>query len=288
MRTIVHLSDIHFGRVDNATVEPLATKVHEIAPDLTVISGDLTQRARAGQFREARAFLDRLPRPLLVIPGNHDIPFYNFVARFLAPLRNYRRFITRDLEPWFADGEIAVIGIDTARSLVFKGGRINEEQIDAIRRRLCPLGDNVIKIVVTHHPFDLPRESGEENLVGRAGLAMKTIASCGVDVLMAGHFHISHTGDTSTRYPIPGFSALVVQAGTATSTRGRGEANSFNILRIERSRIVVDRISWDPTRGTFDLDKTEPFIRTPDGWRREAAPGAEDVAEARDAAKIGR
>jgi 3',5'-cyclic AMP phosphodiesterase CpdA len=287
MRTIVHLSDIHFGRVDNATVEPLAAKVREIAPDLTVISGDLTQRARAGQFREARAFLDRLPHPLLVIPGNHDVPFYNFAARFLMPLRNYKRFITRDLEPWFADEEIAVIGIDTARSLVFKGGRINEEQIDAIRRKLCPLGDDVIKIVVTHHPFDLPREFGDENLVGRAALAMKTIASCGVDVLMAGHFHISHTGDTSTRYPIPGFSALVVQAGTATSTRGRGEANSFNILRIERPRIVVDRVSWDPARGTFDLDKTEPFIRTPDGWRREATPDAEDVAEAKETAKIG-
>lgn len=286
MRTIAHLSDIHFGRVDNATVEPLAAKVREIAPDLTVVSGDLTQRARAGQFREARTFLDTLPKPLLVIPGNHDIPFYNFTARFLAPRWNYKRFITRDLEPWFADEEIAVIGIDTARSLVFKGGRINRRQIDAIRRKLCALDDTVTKIVVTHHPFDLPREFDEKNLVGGAERAMKTMASCGVDVLLAGHFHISHTGDTSTRYPIPGFSALVVQAGTATSTRGRGEANSFNILRIEHPRIVVDRLSWDPTRGTFDLDKTEPFVSTPDGWRREAPPDAEDVAEAKEAAKV--
>jgi len=268
MRTIVHLSDIHFGRVDYATVEPLVARVRAIAPDLVVISGDLTQRARGGQFREARAFLDALPSPRLVIPGNHDIPFYNVIARFLAPLSNYKKFISSDLEPYYADAEIAVIGINTARSLVFKGGRINSQQVEAIKRRFCGLDDHITKILVTHHPFDLPHQFGEEDLVGRAEMAMKTIAGCNIDLLLAGHFHISHTGDTTTRYHIPGFSALVVQAGTATSTRGRGEMNSFNVIRVDHPQIVVERRSWDLESGDFISAKTESFTNTAEGWKR--------------------
>ncbi|MGZ8265598.1 MAG: metallophosphoesterase, partial [Burkholderiales bacterium] len=99
MRTLVHLSDLHFGRVNEAVLGPLARRIGAIAPDVVVVSGDLTQRARKRQFRAARAFLDTLPTPQIVVPGNHDIPLYNVFARFLTPLRNYRRYIGNDLEP---------------------------------------------------------------------------------------------------------------------------------------------------------------------------------------------
>jgi 3',5'-cyclic AMP phosphodiesterase CpdA len=266
MRTLIHLSDVHFGRVDVATVTPLITAVREIAPDLVVVSGDLTQRAREEQFQEAREFLDALPTPQIVIPGNHDVPFYNFFARFAGPLDNYKRFISTDVEPFYSDEEIAVVGVNTARSLTFKNGRINEEQVARIGKLLCDLTGTITKIVVTHHPFDLPREFDEDELVGRAEMAMKALAECGADVLMAGHYHISHTGDTTTRYPIPGFSALVVQAGTATSTRGRGEPNSFNVLRIEHPHITVDRFTWQPATGRFVEFKSEHFQFTEEGW----------------------
>ncbi|HEX8096646.1 MAG TPA: metallophosphoesterase, partial [Pyrinomonadaceae bacterium] len=194
MRKVVHLSDLHFGRVDYALVEPLAAAVNETAPHLVAVSGDLTQRARSGQFKEARQFLDSLPRPQIVVPGNHDVPLYNFVRRFASPLDKYRRHITDDLEPFYKDDEMAVIGINTARSLTTKYGRINERQIGAIRERLCGLGDRVTKIVVTHHPFDLPEGHDEAELVGRSRLAMETLAGCGADVLLAGHLHVGHTG----------------------------------------------------------------------------------------------
>lgn len=269
MRTIVHLSDIHFGRVDYTTVKPLIAAVKEVNPDVVVVSGDLTQRARASQFEEARDFLLSLPKPQIVVPGNHDVPLYNVVARFLAPLHNYHRYITEDMEPFYRDDEVAILGINTARSLTFKNGRINAEQVARIRERFCAIGDRVLKILVTHHPFDLPRSFEDAELVGRADMAMDTIARCGADMLLAGHYHISHTGDTRTRYTIPGYAALVVQAGTATSTRGRGEPNSFNVIRAEHAHVIVDRYSWESGESLFKLLKSEPFRYTREGWSRE-------------------
>src|SRR5213593_2266921 len=133
MRTLVHLSDLHFGRVDEQIIEPLISAVTQINPDLVAVSGDLTQRARSQQFREARAFLDALPQPQIVVPGNHDVPLHNVFSRFLQPLAKYRRYISEDLQPFFQDEEIAVLGVNTARSLTLKGGRINEEQVAWMR-----------------------------------------------------------------------------------------------------------------------------------------------------------
>src|SRR2546422_11690571 len=117
MRTVVHLSDLHFGRVDHNLLAPLVKSVTSIKPDLVAVPGDLTQRARSHQFREARAFLDLLPQPKIVVPGNHDVPLHNVYSRFVQPLTKYRRYISEDLQPFFADEEIAVIGVNTARSL---------------------------------------------------------------------------------------------------------------------------------------------------------------------------
>jgi 3',5'-cyclic AMP phosphodiesterase CpdA len=270
MRTLVHLSDLHFGRVDPALIQPLVDAVTAASPHVVVVSGDLTQRARAAQFEAARNFLQRLPAPQIVVPGNHDIPLYNVFSRFLRPLHGFRRDITRDEEPFYADDEIAVLGINTARSMVFKGGRINEGQIARVRERLCGLGKDIIKIVATHHPFDLPPGSDERSLVGRAPKAMSAFAGCGVDLLLAGHMHVSHADSSAARYKTSGYSALVVQAGTATSVRGRGEANSFNIVRIDRPRIVVERWTWQPCENRFSVAETEGFEQTGEEWLRIA------------------
>lgn len=268
MRILVHLSDLHFGTVDNTVVEPLVATITAIKPDVVVVSGDLTQRARSHQFIEAREFLDRLPRPQIIVPGNHDVPLHNAYARFFQALDKYKQYITPDLAPFYSDEEMAILGINTARSSTTKYGRINEEQIAAIRERLCPFPGEVAKIIVTHHPFDLPEGHDEDELVGRANLAMEAIAKCGADVLLSGHLHITHTGQSSARYKIAGHSALVVSAGTATSMRGRGETNSFNVLRIKHPFINVERLSWVPERAAFAPSSTEHFKHTSDGWTR--------------------
>lgn len=272
MRSIVHLSDIHFGRVHLPVVEPLIEAVNAINPDVVAVSGDLTQRARSHQFIEARAFLDRLPGQQIVVPGNHDVPLYNAFARFVNPLRKYQRYITNDLRPFYHDQEIAVLGVNTARSLTIKGGRINQEQVSWMRDKLCAWDEKIIKVVVTHHPFDLPEGHDERNLVGRARMAMERLASCGADLFLAGHLHVSHTTHSAVRYKIEGYSALVVQAGTATSSRGRGEANSFNVIQIDRPYITVERFEWQPGRVEFLKAQTDSFRHTDDGWTRLAEP----------------
>ena len=269
MKVLVHLSDLHFGRVDPAVLEPLRRRLEALRPHLVVVSGDLTQRARKAQFEEAVAYMETLPGPQLVVPGNHDVPLYNVVKRFLAPLGNYKRIVTDDLQPAFFDDEMAVVGVNTARSNVFKGGRINMEQVEAIKARLCGLPEGITKIVVTHHPFDAPRGSGEEDqIVGRARKALEELAGCGADLLLSGHLHASAVGHTADRYCIAGLSALVVQAGTATSTRHRGESNSFNVLRVQSDHIEVDRYAW--IDGDFVAASTRAFDHDPGGWKEGA------------------
>ena len=266
MRTLVHISDLHFGRTDPAVIEPLLARVKSLEPDVVVVSGDLTQRARAAEFRDARAFLDRLPAPQIVVPGNHDVPLYRVWERIASPLGKYRRIIGSDLEPSFVDDEIAVVGINTARALTFKNGRINEEQIRAIHRRFDPLARTLTKVVVTHHPFHLPDDPDNDVIVGRARKAMEVFSRCGVDLLLAGHFHTSQTGDTSERHELAGYSALVVQAGTATSTRGRGEHNSFNAVRVGDGEITVERQVWQPEAGAFACEQIDRFRRDASRW----------------------
>lgn len=268
MRSIVHLSDIHFGSVDPLVINPLIDAVNGLKPDLVAVSGDLTQRARSYQFEQAREFLDRLPKPQIVVPGNHDVPLHDVFSRFLKPLHKYRRYITDDLRPFYYDEEIAVMGVNTARSLTIKGGRINQNQVAWMQEKLCACDPEVVKIVVTHHPFDLPEGHHERNLLGRARMAMEALASCGADIFLAGHLHVSHTTHTATRYRIKGHSALVVQAGTAASTRGRGEANSFNVIRVDRPQIAIERLEWQPAQARFAVATTERFQHTPEGWTR--------------------
>lgn len=269
MRKIAHLSDLHFGRTDPIVVHRLVEIVRELEVDLVVISGDLTQRARRSQFADARRFLDSLPCPQIVVPGNHDVPLYNIFKRFLSPLDNFQRFITDDLEPFYADDEIAVIGVNTARSLTFKDGRINSQQVDSICRRLGPLDDGLIKMLVTHHPFDLPGGYDDDYIVDRAEEMMPRIADSGADILLSGHLHVSSITNSAHRYRLEsGRSALVIQAGTAASTRSRGEPNSFNLIEIDKPVLTVKRFECSVAAEGFALATTEHFTQTERGWSR--------------------
>src|SRR3984893_16686956 len=277
MRTLAHLSDPHFGRLERATVEALIATVTEARPDIVVVSGDLTQRAKEREFQEARKFLEALPSPRIVVPGNHDVPLYNVLARALRPFQNYRRYISKDLEPFYSDEEIAIVGINTARSLTFKSGRINSRQVARTCARLEACGDNRTRVIVSHHPFDLPETHELHGLVGRAHMAMAGFARCRVDLILSGHLHISHTSESAGREKIPGHSALVIHAGTATSTRARGELNSFNIIHVDRSSVSIKCFSWSRERSSFFLSVTAQFRRTPTGWSR--IPGTDSPPE---------
>jgi 3',5'-cyclic AMP phosphodiesterase CpdA len=267
MRTIVHLSDLHFGRLDEQLIEPLLDTVVRLEPHLVVVSGDLTQRARAGEFRRARAFLDRLTAPYLTVPGNHDVPLYNVVERALDPLGRYRRAITTELTPVFRDDELIVVGLNSARTLSSRsgGGRLSLRQADWAAAQFATAAATRIKVVVTHHPFDLPEGYAPRHLIGRAQPAMRKLAAAGADLFLAGHLHLSHVGATAERYQIAGHSALVVQAGTL-STRERGEPNAFNVIRIARPDAVIEHHTWASDR--FSLFRTTRYRHAENGWER--------------------
>ena len=260
MRTIVHLSDLHFGRTIPSLVQSLIQSVREIHPDLVAVSGDLTQRARKSQFQEAQAFLNSLPRPQIVVPGNHDIPLDNVVLRFWKPLARYKRYITTDLEPTYVDTEIAVLGLNTTRKLLLKNGRVSQEQVCSIEQHFGSLPIQQVRIIVTHHPFDVPKGFDDSQLVGRSRMAIHQFAKSGVDIFLAGHLHTTHAGSTE-RYNIAGYRALVIQAGTATSTRSRGEANAFNVIRIVDSELSVETHSWQSDTNSFQCQQIRNFRR---------------------------
>lgn len=271
MRTLIHLSDLHFGRADAALLEPLSATLKELNPNLVIVSGDLTQRARVREFQQAQAFLQRLPTPQIIVPGNHDVPLFNLFRRFAQPLRRYRRFITDDLQPVYIDAEIAVLGLNTARALAVQGGRLNRVQLAQVQAQFAPLPRSLLKIIVTHHPFDAPQDHPNRVVVGRATLAMDSLTASGADIFLSGHLHISRTGHAAHRYQHSGHSALLVQAGTAVSTRSRGEVNSFNLLQLARPHVTVTRFEWNVEAGMFRACSPERFERQATGWQRLAA-----------------
>lgn len=269
MRRIVHISDVHFGTADPAMVELVVAKIGELSPNVVVVSGDLTQRAKTSEFKQAKAFLDRLPHPQIVVPGNHDVPLYNVIDRFFRKLDKFEEHITQDLTPTFIDDEIAIVGVNTARSFTIKGGRISEEQIEFIRSQFAPLSDEMLKVVVTHHPFDLPEGHDEDDVVGHAETAMPRIAECGGDVFLAGHLHVSNIETTAQRYTLDnGRVALIIQAGTATSVRVRGEPHSFNVIEFEKPWLRIERLECRNAENGFLPAEHKIFRQTEKGWER--------------------
>jgi 3',5'-cyclic AMP phosphodiesterase CpdA len=247
MARLVQLSDLHFGAHDDRLVEAVERSVDELDPDLVVISGDFTQRATTEQFAEACRFLERLQNgghEVLGVPGNHDVPLYDVLRRFLSPLSRYRRFIDDSLCPFVELPGVAVLGINTARSLTFKDGRINRDQVEFIRDTFAKTSNDVFRVLVTHHPL-FALKVGDETTpaIGRQELALDAVQDAGVDLLLAGHNHQAETHWASDLVTRAG-GALVVQGGTATSTRVRDQEQSFNTIDVGERSVTVTVNAW--------------------------------------------
>jgi 3',5'-cyclic AMP phosphodiesterase CpdA len=284
MRTIAHLSDLHFGRADPRVADALVADLAANPVDLVVVSGDFTQRARRRQYVAARRFLDRLPRPQVLVPGNHDIPLYDLVRRFVWPLNRYRRYISDDLWPFYADEQIAVLGMNSARSWswrwngFWKDGRLSDEQLRKAAALLAEVAGDALKIVVVHHPFIAPARHHVHNIIGNVGPALATLGECGVDILLGGHLHQPYHGDVRAQHPQAGRSILSIQAGTAISARRRGQLNSYNVLRVEGSRLDLCVRAWDGA--AFAPAATTGYLRGPEGWHQVDCEGNASSAAA--------
>ena len=205
MSRIVHLSDLHFGTDRQELLLPLADHVRVLGPDLVVVSGDLTQRARRGQFAEARTFLDGLGLPWLAVPGNHDVPLHNPLMRLLRPYSHYRAAMGEELEPARRLPDALVSGLNTVDPYVWQRGRLRRQSLE---RACAQPSDGVLHLVAMHHPPEHAPGVDKRRMRG-AEIGLAALWECGVDVVLCGHLHSWRVQPVRTAEGV-----LLIQAGT--------------------------------------------------------------------------
>lgn len=255
MRHLLHISDVHFGpphlrEVSDAVVE----MANDRRPDLVVVSGDLTQRAKPAQFREARRFVDRFESPTLTVPGNHDVPMYRVWERVFAPYHAYRKHFAREMEPTFEDEELFVVGINTAHGWTIDNGRITRRRLAEVGRLLERAPAAKAKVVVAHHHLIPPPRFNSQEVLRNAERAVDLFSRLGVDIILSGHQHQSYIGNSEEFYHRGRLPVVILHSGTTTSNRGRGgekDRNSCNWVEITGEAITVSHLFWEASMGRF-------------------------------------
>ena len=261
MTRILHLSDPHFGTEQPVLVNQIVTLAQDLHPDLTVISGDLTQRARAGQFAAARAFANRLPGPVLTVPGNHDMPLYALPLRVLAPFAGYRRAFGANLEPAVPLPGAVVQGVNTANPRVWKSGRLRQASLARLRAAFAAAAPGAHRIAVLHHAPVPAADGTPADMADPAG-TLAALAEAGAQIVLSGHTHMPHSGFAETASGV-----LFLQVGTCVSTRLKTGTNDFAVLDLSASHLRLR--SWLAPRGTgFAEAAPQLFRRGSAGWQK--------------------
>ena len=268
MTVLLHLSDTHFGTEQEAVVVAARKLAHAEQPDAVILSGDITQRARAAQFDAARIFCDGLQvERLLTLPGNHDIPLYNVAARLFAPYAGYARVFGRNLEPELEFADVLVIGVNTTRPERHKDGEVSPQQIERVARRLQGARRDQLRVVVTHQPVCVMRPEDEKDRLHGADAAVQAWSQAGADLVLGGHIHLPYVSDACARVKGTGRTMYCVQAGTALSLRVRHNTpNSLNVIRWTAPAAGAPRICkverWDYDLADDRFEMTHPYDLT--------------------------
>lgn len=235
MTRLLQLSDPHFGTAQPPVMEALVQLAREQRPDVLVLSGDITQRARASEFRQAKAFCDRLAIPrMLALPGNHDIPLFNLYQRLFMPYARYLRTFGPEVETALQTPWLRVIGVKTTRRWRHKNGNVSGAQIERVVADLRHAEPGQLRVVVVHQPVYVPRAEDEHDRLRGWEPAVRAWAAAGADIVMGGHIHLPYVCELSGQIAGLGRRMWCVQAGTALSSRVRWEApNSVNLLRYD-------------------------------------------------------
>lgn len=256
MGRLLHLSDLHFGRARPGLAEALVDIARDLRADVTVISGDLTQRAREAEFAEAAALIAKLPGPVICVPGNHDLPLHNPLARMFRPLAGWHCFLGQETEPRATVAGLCVIGMDTADPFAWQRGRVRRASLERACADLRAAPAGALRVVAMHHPLDTPAASGKTPMKG-ARRASEALASAGADVILCGHLHNWAAAPHALREG--GRRMLCVQAGTTLSTRLRGEENDFNVIDHEAGLVRVTRFVSGGDSTQFSKDSVTLF-----------------------------
>jgi 3',5'-cyclic AMP phosphodiesterase CpdA len=247
MSLLLQLSDPHFGTEQPEVAEALVQLARTQRPDLLVVSGDITQRARRQQFSQARAFCDRLAIPLmLALPGNHDIPLFNLWQRAFSPYRRFLHAFGPVLEPRVQTPAACLIGVKTTRRWRHKNGEVSAAQIARVCADLAQATPGQLRVVVVHQPVMVLRPEDEHDRLRGWEPAVRAWAAAGADIVMGGHIHLPYVCELSAQLPGLARRLWCVQAGTALSSRVRRQApNSVNLLRHDPGQAVCWVERWD-------------------------------------------
>lgn len=261
--TIVHVSDVHFGKPHRSVVAAAVLRfVDERDPDAVVVSGDLTQRAKAGEYRAARAFLDDLgPRPLVTTAGNHDVPLYRIWERLFAPYRNYRAHIASelntvlDLKTEGGTRHVRLVALNSSAPLsAIVNGRLGRQQLDFAATAFRAAPDGALRVLVVHHNLIRPADGDSAAPMRGARRVLNKLGPWGVDLVLSGHVHRTHLGRSRHGPDAAGVGVPVVLAGTTTSSRGRGSEegkNSLNVIRARTSALEATAYLYSTEAGEF-------------------------------------
>jgi 3',5'-cyclic AMP phosphodiesterase CpdA len=255
MKKIIHISDLHFGKENDQVVDALLNDIDAYQPDVVIVSGDLTQRARENQFIKAADFLKKITYPKVVVPGNHDVPLYNVIRRFLAPFTRYVEFINDEFFPVFQNDEIAIIGINTAHSFTWKSGKITPAKLKALAQKLEDQNCK-IKMLVMHHPF---------HEIFYKSIYNEMLSDLGIDMIFSGHLHKAKATVLNNHFAMLNSKILIVQAGTSVSRRLRGENNSFNKIEINSKNDLTIIINEYDNHNFFEKSRSH-FKKEENCW----------------------
>jgi 3',5'-cyclic AMP phosphodiesterase CpdA len=268
MMRLLQISDLHFGTEQEPVMRALRDMALAQKPDVLVVSGDITQRAGASQFKRARAFCDSLQVPrMLALPGNHDISLFNPASRVFRPYAGYLRWFGPSLETAVDLPGLLVVGVKTTRRWRHKNGEVSSRQIADVASQLRQATAAQLRVVVVHQPVHVLRQSDEHDRLRNWQPAVRAWAEAGADIVMGGHIHLPYVCELTAQAGGLARRLWCVQAGTAVSSRIRQEApNSVNLIDYPQSgpsgapaQCQVERWDFDAGPGWFRRVKVTPL-----------------------------
>lgn len=272
MTRLLHISDLHFGSVNDRLMAPLLALAQHLKPDAVIVSGDLTQRARPAEFSDATAFLARFGLPVLSVPGNHDAPLYNLPVRLLSPFGRYKQQVNGVLEPVLTLPGAVLAGVNTANPLVWKAGRLRRISAQALARAFSSAPAGLMRIAVMHHA-PVPAADGTPADIHDPAVVLRDLVAAGTDIVLSGHTHLPHFGPAETAVGI-----LFLQVGTAISTRLKARWNDVSLVETGGERVTVRSFLADAT-DQFEAGPVVHFRREDARWQAGDGPSStRDIA----------
>lgn len=251
---LFHISDVHFGAEDRAALDVVAQAVADERPDALVCTGDLTQRAKHSEYEAAREWFSALGVPVVLEPGNHDMPYYNPWERFTDPFRRYRR-LQQAVSGTFDSPDVVLVPLRTTvraqRRFPWSDGVITSSALQTTLAELAALqGDPRTIIVIAHHPLLGPENAPINPTIGGDD-AFAQIAAAGAHAILSGHVHVPFDQQRT----VDGHSARMIGTGTLSTRLRHGAPASWREINCEQGGVIdtrqrlgaIERVTQNPS-----------------------------------------